>query len=406
MHQPASALSGPTATTPRSPVAWRRRPWLGKSDHRRIVRASNTHPILFRLTHHKLLLGTLVGAIVVALGGAAAAYTAFSKTVTVSVDGHESTVRTFGNNVGDVLAAKGIKPDEHDSVVPGVDTKVDDGSRIAVRLGRPLALSIDGDKRTLWTTATTVAGAIDQLGLRIGNAALSVSRGADIDRSGMALSVITPKNVTLKVANAKAERHNLPVKTVGDLLQRVGAGVDRNDIVRPSRSAVLTDRTKVVVTKIGVRTRHVPRERIAAPVQEQKDGSLMVGDSQTVREGSDGLRDVTYKIKLRNGEVVKRTVVKQAVIRQPVASIVKVGTKTVDTGVWDRIAACESGGNWAANTGNGYYGGLQFNMGTWQAYGGSGRPDQNSREQQIAVAERVRDASGGYGAWPVCGARA
>ena len=89
---------------------------------------------------------------------------------------------------------------------------------------------------------------------------------------------------------------------------------------------------------------------------------------------------------------------------QPAGShVVKVGTKTVDTGVWDRIAACESGGNWAANTGNGYYGGLQFNLGTWQSYGGSGRPDQNSREQQIAVAERVRDAEGGYGAWPVCG---
>jgi hypothetical protein len=117
------------------------------------------------------------------------------------------------------------------------------------------------------------------------------------------------------------------------------------------------------------------------------------------------MRDVTYKVKFRNGEVVKRTVLKQTVLRQPVASLIKVGTKTVDTGVWDAIAACESGGNWAANTGNGYYGGLQFNMGTWQAYGGSGRPDQNSREQQIAVAERVRDASGGYGAWPVCGSR-
>ena len=70
---------------------------------------------------------------------------------------------------------------------------------------------------------------------------------------------------------------------------------------------------------------------------------------------------------------------------------------------WDRLAQCESGGNWAANTGNGYYGGLQFNLGTWAAYGGSGRPDQNSREQQIAVAERVAAAEGGYGAWPVCG---
>ena len=374
------------------------------------MRASTTHPILSRLIHtplfkSKLLLGGLAGVILVALGGTAAAYTAFSHTVTVSVDGHESKVRTFGDNVGEVLAAKGIKPTSHDSVVPSVDTAVNDGSRIAVRLGRPLSLSIDGNEQKLWTTATTVAGALNQLGVRVGKAALSVSRGADIDRSGMAVEVTTPKLVTLKVANGKPERHNVPAATVGDLLQQVHAGVDRNDLVRPSRSADLTDRTRIVVTKIGTRTKHVPHETIAAPVQEQKDGSMMSGETKTVRQGSDGYRDVTYRLRFRNGEVVQRKVVRQKVVRQPVATIVKVGTKTVDTGVWDRIAACESGGNWAANTGNGYYGGLQFNMGTWQAYGGTGRPDQNSREQQIAVAERVRDASGGYGAWPVCGAR-
>ena len=95
----------------------------------------------------------------------------------------------------------------------------------------------------------------------------------------------------------------------------------------------------------------------------------------------------------------------QRVLRQATPTVVAVGTKTVDTGVWDRIAACESGGNWAANTGNGYYGGLQFNLGTWHAYGGPGRPDQQSRETQISIAEKVRDASGGYGAWPVCGSR-
>ena len=72
---------------------------------------------------------------------------------------------------------------------------------------------------------------------------------------------------------------------------------------------------------------------------------------------------------------------------------------------WDRLADCESGGNWHINTGNGHYGGLQFSMGTWQSYGGSGRPDQNSRSQQIAIAEKVRAAEGGSGAWPVCGAQ-
>jgi hypothetical protein len=71
---------------------------------------------------------------------------------------------------------------------------------------------------------------------------------------------------------------------------------------------------------------------------------------------------------------------------------------------WDRVAACESGGNWSINTGNGYYGGLQFSLGTWQAYGGTGNPAQNSKAQQIRIAENVRTQSG-LGHWPVCGSR-
>lgn len=71
---------------------------------------------------------------------------------------------------------------------------------------------------------------------------------------------------------------------------------------------------------------------------------------------------------------------------------------------WDQLAQCESGGNWAINTGNGYYGGLQFNLGTWQANGGTGNPAAASREAQIAVAERVL-ASQGWGAWPACSAQ-
>ena len=71
---------------------------------------------------------------------------------------------------------------------------------------------------------------------------------------------------------------------------------------------------------------------------------------------------------------------------------------------WDAIAACESGGNWAIDTGNGYAGGLQFSPSTWRAYGGSGSPADASRSEQIAVAERVKAAQG-IGAWPTCGKR-
>ena len=102
------------------------------------------------------------------------------------------------------------------------------------------------------------------------------------------------------------------------------------------------------------------------------------------------------------------------VTRDPIAEILRVGMKPAAPAAnyasggsaWDRIADCESGGNWAANTGNGYYGGLQFSLGTWQSYGGESRPDLMSREYQIMIAEKVRAAEGGYGAWPVCGAQA
>jgi LysM repeat protein len=79
-----------------------------------------------------------------------------------------------------------------------------------------------------------------------------------------------------------------------------------------------------------------------------------------------------------------------------------------DGGVWDRIAQCESGGNWHINTGNGYYGGLQFSYGTWRAYGGAAyapTADKATKSQQISVATKVQRAQG-WGAWPTCSARA
>jgi hypothetical protein len=81
-------------------------------------------------------------------------------------------------------------------------------------------------------------------------------------------------------------------------------------------------------------------------------------------------------------------------ITAPVAS--------ADSVDWDAIAQCESSGNWAINTGNGYFGGLQFLPSTWRANGGTGMPHNASREEQIRVAENVLRTQG-IGAWPTCG---
>ena len=103
----------------------------------------------------------------------------------------------------------------------------------------------------------------------------------------------------------------------------------------------------------------------------------------------------------------------RGLLRLAVAGAVAVGTpialagnaEAAPSSVWDKVAQCESGGNWSTNTGNGYYGGLQFSASTWRAYGGSGSAHNASRGEQIAVAERVLAAQG-WGAWPVCSRKA
>lgn len=103
---------------------------------------------------------------------------------------------------------------------------------------------------------------------------------------------------------------------------------------------------------------------------------------------------------------IRKTLGMMAVTGAIVAAPVAFGTgaANADSVNWDAIAACESGGNWNTNTGNGYSGGLQFSPSTWQANGGSGSAHNASRAEQIRVAENVL-ASQGIGAWPVCGAQ-
>jgi hypothetical protein len=102
----------------------------------------------------------------------------------------------------------------------------------------------------------------------------------------------------------------------------------------------------------------------------------------------------------------------RALLRVAVAGAVALGIPLAIAGtanaapasVWDRVAQCESSGNWQTNTGNGFYGGLQFTMSTWRGFGGQGMPHQASRGQQIAVAQRVLAAQG-WKAWPACSSK-
>ncbi len=369
-----------------------------------------TRNFLARLVNSKATLVTLVTAVILALAGTTYGYSALSTQVTLSLDGQPEEVTVMGDTVGDVLDAEGIEIGQHDQVAPDLDEEVTEGSAISVRFGRPLELSVDGDEQTYWTTATDVGSALTDLGLRFAGADLSVSRGGSIDREGLSLDVVTEKTLQVKIADKKFVTEKVAALTARDAIKQLGVEIDQHDQITPGGKAELEDGDKVVFTDIRVVTQRVKREVIDFTTVEREDGSMFEGETSVARSGEAGLRDVTYRITYRNGELVARKVLRQEVLDDPVSAIVNVGTKeevattNYASGgtVWDALAQCESGGNWAINTGNGYYGGLQFSLSTWQAYGGPGYPHQQSRETQIAIAEKVRAATGGYGSWPHC----
>ena len=143
-----------------------------------------------------------------------------------------------------------------------------------------------------------------------------------------------------------------------------------------------------------------------APMAEAQRGSVLSARSAagvTVHGGSESLvrRSAPAPVPLPMEPTLVALATPAPVAAAPAPR--RVVTYDGDT-VWDALAKCESGGNWAINTGNGYYGGLQFSLGTWQGYGGSAYaayPHEATREEQIAVAERLR-AARGYQPWPAC----
>jgi uncharacterized protein YabE (DUF348 family) len=363
------------------------------------------------LTKSKAALIGLVAAVVLAVGATGVGYAAMSKTVTLSLDGKSQEVSVLGGTVGDVLESEGIEVGQRDVVAPGLDSSISDGSAITVKFARPLDVSVDGEESRYWVTATDVTSALSQLGMRFEEAELSTSRGAFIGRDGLDLDVVTPKNLTVELAGAKPKKKTVTALTVGQALRELDVKVGKLDKVKPGVGATLEDGDRIVFTDIRKATRKVT-ESIAFDTVEREDSDMYEGETETVRAGEAGARKVTYRVTIKNGEVVNRKALQVNVLRDPVNAIQRIGTKEEaapvaanfagGSTVWDQLAQCESGGNWAINTGNGYYGGLQFSLSTWRGYGGPGYPHQQSRETQIAIAEKVRAATGGYGSWPHC----
>ncbi|PZS29074.1 MAG: resuscitation-promoting factor [Pseudonocardiales bacterium] len=364
----------------------------------------------------------LYGAVLAGLVGGATVYatTASGKSVTLVVDGQSKNITTTASDVNGALSDAGYHVDNHDIVAPAVETKIKNGSKIVLRQGRLLHLIVDGKKKDVWTTAPTVADALTLLGYP-GSDFVSVSRSKRLPLDPSTIALRSPQKVTV-IHDGKKSAVWSTDATVVDLLRRIGVKVGKIDRVAPGRTRPVKSGMKIIVQRV-VHKRLTVRQVLSFSTTKRTDASMYQGESSVLVPGVQGSASATYDVVYLDGGVFSRKLVGKQTLSQPKAQVVTVGTKarpaapapappppppvTGGGGLnWDAVAACESGGNWAINTGNGFYGGLQFDYGTWLSNGGGAyapRADLASREQQIAVATTLYNARGSS-PWPVCGA--
>lgn len=353
----------------------------------------------------------LYGAVLAGLVGGTVAVTSSDATaVTVVVDGHSRRISTDAADVRGALKAAGYRIGAHDVVAPQPTSHLTSGETVVLRHGRLLRLSVDGRTRDVWTTAPTVAQALDALGYP-SSTFVSVSRARRLPLTATSIAVRTPKPVSV-LADHRTLRAVSTDATVSQVLSDLGVQVGPQDRVTPARTTPLT--SGLVVRVQRVTTKRILRHQTEPfAVHRTDDASLYRGQTHVVRYGVRGSVRFRYEVIYVDGKQTGRKLVDRTEVRRPQDQLEQVGTKrrpavpaSSGGGLnWDAVAACESGGNWSINTGNGFYGGLQFDIGTWLSNGGgayASRPDLATRAQQIAVATALYDKRGSS-PWPVCG---
>ncbi|MFN2539951.1 MAG: ubiquitin-like domain-containing protein [Mycobacteriales bacterium] len=338
-----------------------------------------------------------------------AAYAATAKTVAITVDGQRETVKTHGSTVADALEAAHLSVGSHDLLAPDSSTPLTSRTTVVVRRGRQMQLTVDGQPRDVWVTATSVDEALGQIGLRTAGALLSADRSRAIPLKGFSLEVRTRKSVQL-LDSGKVRRVATNALTVQQLLHEAKVTLRHSDRLSVLRRAAVRNGMVISITRI--RGKQIGQDfAIPFSTVRRADSSMYVGQTRTVREGRVGVVHRVYNVRYVNGRLAAKVLAKPSVrTAEPVDEIIAYGTKQRPYSVpgadglnWGALANCESGGNPRAVSSGGTYRGLyQFTLSTWHGVGGSGDPiDASSGEQTYRAKLLYRER--GRSPWPNCG---
>lgn len=270
----------------------------------------------------------------------------------------------------------------------------------------PVTLSVDGQLRDFVSHAGTVSGALAEAGIGLGEFdAVEPAPASPLTGVQTRITVVRAMPTTVIDGGVVVATRAAAPDRVEKMLASLGVPLGAADQVS---SALSTDFTSGRLGQTVTITRAAVTEtvEIPAPTRTKTDATLAVGATKVQIPGVAGQKTVTYRWVFTPGKGYARQVISEAVLKQPVTQVVLQGAKNpVVTVAGDdafaRLRQCEAGGNYARNSGNGYYGAYQFDIGTWNGFGGYARADLAPPAVQDQKA-RDTQARRGWSPWPAC----
>lgn len=362
-------------------------------------------------------IATIAGASALALvAGAGVAVASSHTNVIVDADGLTKPVSVWGGTVGGALEEAGVEVGQYDLVTPATSAAVEDGQTITVTSAKPYMVKEGEGTRQIWSTA----GSLQEVHQVLADSGRTVALAADRSADREALPSVLPQagKVTVNVYGKAKSVDVAEGATIPEILKAAGVTAKPLDQVFFEYS----DKGPVVNVISQKRGTVTEKKEIDFKTVERETDELYEGETRVVEEGKKG-SIVTTKYEQKRGDKVLVSVVVKEEKTDPVDRIVEKGTKerpaepepaaqaaapqpgagtgSAPEGVWAALAQCESGGNPATNSGNGYYGLYQFSLPTWQSVGGYGLPSDASAAEQTMRAQILQQRAG-WGQWPAC----
>lgn len=254
-------------------------------------------------------------------------YEGNKKTVTLAVNGEQEEIRTHASTVSKLLSDNEMEVSEHDIVSPSMDTPIKDGLEIRWEQSKQVAITVDEEEKTLWTTKRTVGEVLEEAAIELTeHDEVSPALTAKLDDKNKI--EVNKAYEFMLVDGGEEAKYWSTSTTIGDFLNKENIDLDKFDRVNGELDNQIQPGAVVEIVRVEKETATVEEEE-KFTIETKSDNSLLKGREKVVQAGKKGVIAREYEIVKENGKEVSRTLLAEKTIQEPTKQIVSVGTKVV-----------------------------------------------------------------------------